>query len=157
MSAILVRAIGGLRARPVGAFVTAFGLLFVGVMLGAAATTAASLGSGFARAQRAARTADVIVRFQPTARERVDARIAALANIKSRSYRLVVRPVELSARNASGVLRSGTAEVDGLEPGDEHAGLAIVAGRALSGRPGEVVVERGLAESWGLRQARGKQ
>ena len=33
MSAIRVRAVAGLRARPAGAVVSALGLLFVGVML----------------------------------------------------------------------------------------------------------------------------
>lgn len=151
MSAIRVRAVAGLRARPAGAVVTALGLLFVGVMLGAAATTATSLASGFTRAQQAAGTADVIVRFQPVERKLLDSRIATLANVRRRSYRLVVRPVDLAARDARGRLRTGTAEVDGIEPGDERFGLAIVAGRALSGAPGEAVIERGLAEAWSLR------
>ncbi len=164
MSAALVRALAGLRARPSSTAAAALGLLLAGLMLGSAATTGNALATGFARAQHAAHTADVVVHFAPIERGRVDSRVSTIPNLAGRSYRLTVRPVDLGIRDANGHVRIGTAEVDGLEPGHESDGLAIVAGRAFTERAREVVIERGLADAWharvgdtiGLRSRRGE-
>jgi ABC-type antimicrobial peptide transport system permease subunit len=122
-------------------------------MLGSAATTGFALDTGFARAQRAAHTADIVAHFSPIEQDQVDARISTLANVAGHSYRLVVRPVDFGIELGPGRhgVRVGTAEVDGLEPGHEHDGLAIVAGRPLAQRGAEAVIERGLADAWHAR------
>ena len=118
ISAALARALASLRRRPGPTLAAAAGVFLAGVLAGTAVTAGYALATGFDRAQRAARTADVIARFDPLARSYVDARLGALANVRARSYRLVIRPVDLRAR-PEGVRRSGTAEVNGLEPGHE--------------------------------------
>ena len=151
MSAGRVRALGALRARRGSVVTQLAGLVLAGAMLGTATTTGVALSQGFDRAQHAARSPDVIVRFDPQSLDAVKRRVSALANVGDASYRLTVRPVDIGARRTDGSIRRGTAEIDGLQrigPGD---GLAIVAGRRLSGAEDEVVIERGLADSWHLR------
>ena len=151
MSAGRVRALGALRSRRGSVLTQLAGLLLAGAMLGTAVTTGVALSQGLDRAQRAAGSPDVIVRFDPQSLASVQPRIAALANVRDVGYRLTVRPVEIGVRRGDGSLQLGTAEIDGLQrigPGD---GLALVAGRRLSGSADEVVIERGLADSWHLR------
>ncbi len=151
MSAGRVRALAALRSRRGSVLTQLVGLVLAGAMLGTATTTGEALSQGFDRAQHAARSPDVIVRFDPQDRDTVESRVAALANIRDASYRLTVRPVNIGMRRADGKIRRGTAEIDGLQqlgPGD---GLAIVAGRRLSGARGEIVIERGLADAWHLQ------
>jgi len=149
LSAAVVRALGGLRSRPGATLAAAAGLVLAGVLAGTATTTGIALATGFDRAQRAAGTADVIARFDEVERDAAAARLSPLANVRSISYRIVVRPVDLAAF-ADGEVQFGTAEVNGVELEHADDGLALVAGRGLSGAPGEAVVERGLANEWGL-------
>jgi hypothetical protein len=158
VSAWRIRAVAGLRRRPAATASAALGLLLAGTMLGAATTTGLALASGFDRAQRAAGTADVIARFHPVQAGLVARRLRELANLRSFSLRLTVSPVPMAVRSDGsndplerGRLRFGSAQVDGLEAGHLSDGLAIVSGRGLSGRPGEAVVEQGLASAWHLR------
>jgi ABC-type antimicrobial peptide transport system permease subunit len=147
----LVRAWASLRARPSAALVTALGLFLVGLMVGAAVTLGWSLSTGFERAQRAANAPEVTARFDVIEREDALSRLSGLANVEETSFRLVIRGVEMGARVTEGERpRFGRAEVNGVEPGSTDAGLAIVRGRGLSGAPGEVVIERGLADDWGI-------
>ena len=113
-------------------------------MLSSAIVIADGLGDGFARAARAADLPDVIVRFDPEARGRVASRIRALPDIAAFSTREEFTNVDIGANGHSS--GQGSAEVIGAG----RRGYAIVAGRDLSSRYGEVVVERGLAQAWGI-------
>lgn len=124
-------------------------MLLVGAMIGAAVTTGVGLATGFDRAQAAARTPDVTARFDVVDRATAQERVGALPNLADHAFRLVLRPVDLFVPGGDGRPRFASADVNGLEPGRERDGLAIVAGRALSGGPGEAVVERGLLDEWG--------
>jgi ABC-type lipoprotein release transport system permease subunit len=114
-------------------------------MLIAALVVSVGLGFGFDRAARAADLPDVIVRFSPQPAGRVARRIAALPDIAAYTVRREVTGVGLETPNH--FAENGAVELVG--PG--RRGYAIVAGRDVSGQPGEVVVERGLAAAWGLK------
>lgn len=114
-------------------------------MLIAALVVSDSLGFGFDRAARAADLPDIIVRFSPQPADRVAQRIAALPDVAAYTVRPEVNDVGLETANEF----AGNGVVEVVGPG--RRGYAIVAGRDVSGKPGEVVVERGLAAAWGLR------
>jgi ABC-type lipoprotein release transport system permease subunit len=114
-------------------------------MLVAALVVSDSLGFGFDRAAKAAHLPDIIVRFNPQSSSRVAQRISALPDIAAYSLRQEVTSVNLQAGDQ--FAGNGDVEVVGAGP---H-GYAIVAGRDLSDRFGEVVVEKGLADAWGLK------
>jgi ABC-type antimicrobial peptide transport system permease subunit len=113
-------------------------------MLAAAIVVSDSLGRGFDRGARDADLPDIIVRFDPDSAARVAQRIQALPDLQAFSLRQEFTNVDIgAAAHDSG--RASAEIVSG------RRGYAIVAGRDLSGRPGEVVIERGLADSWGVR------
>jgi ABC-type lipoprotein release transport system permease subunit len=114
-------------------------------LLTAALVVSDSLGRGFDRGVRAAGLPDIIVRFDPQTAARVSQRIAALPDIAGFSLRQEVTNEELDF----GAHGSSSGSIDVV--GDGRRGYAIVGGRDVSGRPGEVVVERGLAAAWGVR------
>jgi hypothetical protein len=114
-------------------------------MLVAALVVSDSLGFGFDRAARAADLPDVIVRFNPQRSSRVAQRIAALPDVASYTLRQEASNIGLEA--AQDFADNGAVEIVG--PG--RRGYAIVAGRDVSNRPGEIVVERGLAAAWHLQ------
>lgn len=128
-------------------FVTALGLLLAGSMAGAAVTVAYGLGTGFERSVQASDLPDVVARFSEIDRERIDAIVGALPNVEARAYRLDLDRVRLSANGES--TRRGA-----LQLVDERSrkGYAVVAGRDLrrGSASGEVLVERGLADTWNL-------
>ncbi len=126
------------------AMVTTLGIALAAAMLSAALVLADSLGGGFDRAVRAAGLADVIVRFDPQSYSRVADRIRALPDIAGFATRLEVTDVDIHAGGHG--FGHASAEV----VGSGRRGYAIVAGRDVSGRFGEVVIERGLADAWGL-------
>ncbi len=120
-------------------------------MVGAAVTLGSALSTGFDRAQRAADAPDITARFDVIDREDAAARLSGLANVRSTSFRLVVRHVNMGARkDGTPEPRFGEAEINGLQADGSSQGLALVSGRALSGAPDEAVIERGLAEEWDL-------
>ncbi len=121
------------------------GVALAAAMLAAAVVVSDGLGDGFARAAGAADLADIIVRFNPQPTGKVAQRISALPDLAAYSLWQEVTDVALQANGHED--DSGSVEVVG--PGRQ--GYAIVAGRDLSGAPGEVVVERGLAAQWGIR------
>lgn len=149
MSPSLVRALASLRARPAATLISALGMVLVGAMIGAAVTTAGGLSGGFDRAQAAARTPEVTARFDVVERATAEERVAALPNLSDHAFRLVLRPVDLYIPGDDGRPHFASADVNGITPGRESDGLAIVAGRPLSGAPNEAVVERGLMDEWG--------
>ena len=150
LSAAVVRALRSVLARPSGAAAAALGLLLAGGMVGAAVETGYALATGFDRAQRRARTPDVVAHFANVSAASVRARLAPIAGVRELSLRVVARPLDLAIRKPDGSRRTGTAEVDGL-PAAGRTGVAVVRGRGLSGRGGEALVERGLAAEWGVR------
>jgi ABC-type antimicrobial peptide transport system permease subunit len=112
-------------------------------MLVAALVVSDSLAFGFDRAAKAADLPDIIVRFDPQPAGRVTQRIAALPDIVAYTVRREVTGVTLEAANQ--IADNGDVEVVG--PG--RRGYAIVAGSDVTG-PGQVVVEKGLADAWQL-------
>ena len=127
------------------ALLTAVGIALAAAMLTTAVVIADGLGGGFDRAVRAADLPDVIVRFDPQAYGRVRAHVLALPDVAAFSTRTEVTNAGLDANGHE----SDRASAEVVRGG--RRGYAIVAGRDVSARFGEVVIERGVAESWGVR------
>ena len=144
MTGALHQARLGLRVRPRRALLTAIGIGLAAAMLAAAVVIADGLGGGFDRAARAADLPDIIVRFTPQSYGRVASRIRALPDIAAFSTRTEVT----NARIDAGGHHSQQASVEVVGAG--RRGYAIVAGRDVSSHFGEVVLERGVAQAWGL-------
>ncbi len=137
-----------LRAQRARTLLAAAGIALAAAMAGAAVTVAFGLSTGFDRAAARADLPDVLVRFRPEARGEVDGVLRRLPNLDRAAYRLEVGGVGLAAngeRARNGALGLVEAPARGRRPG-----YAVVAGRDLTTRGGEVVVERGLARAWGL-------
>ena len=134
-----------MRARRRRSLLTGLGIALAAAMLMAALVVSDSLGFGFDRAAKAADLPDIIVRFNPQSSSRVAQRITALPDIAGYALRQEVTSVTLQTDDQ--FAGNGDVEVVGAGP---H-GYAIVAGRELSSRFGEVVVEKGLADAWGLQ------
>lgn len=145
MISALAEARLGLRARRRRAILTGLGIALAAAMLAAALVVGDGLGGGFGRAAKAAHLADIIVRFDPRPADQVARRIQQLPDLRTFSLRQEVTNVELDSGGHD--TTNGVAQLIGEGP---H-GYAIVGGRDLSGRPGQVVVDRGFAASWGLR------
>jgi ABC-type lipoprotein release transport system permease subunit len=120
------------------------GIALASAMLSSALVLAIGLGQGFARSARAADLPDLIVRFNPERLQRVAARIRALPDIAGFSTRAEFTGVGIGADGR----RDGDASVEVVGAG--RRGYAIVEGRDVSSRFGEVVIERGLAQAWGV-------
>ena len=112
-------------------------------MLVAALVVSDSLGFGFDRAARASDLPDIIVRFDPQPANRVAQRIAALPDVAAYTVRTEVTGVGLGTADEF----DGDGDVEVIGAG--RRAYAIVAGRDVTG-PGQVVVERGLADAWHL-------
>ena len=124
----------------------AVGIAAASIVVGTATTVGYGLATGFDRAAREADLPDVVAHFDRERRPTLDARVRALPNLESRSYRREITGIRL--RDAHGhFLRRGTVHI--VLGG--RRGYAITDGHDLSPRPGEVVIERGLAEEWSLR------
>jgi FtsX-like permease family len=142
----LEQALVVIRARPWRTLLTAGGIAAAAAMLGASITVSFSLATGFDRAAARAGMPDVIAHFDQRELAAVRKRIGALPNVAAVAYRLEERRVHVWAAGRP-VISSG--ELEGVMPG--RRGYAITAGSDLSGRPGEAVIERGLAQAWHLR------
>jgi ABC-type lipoprotein release transport system permease subunit len=122
----------------------AAGIVAASLVVGTGVTVGYGLATGFERAADQAGLPDVIARFDPESRETLDERVRALPNLAARSYRFERTNVGLWAgghhnhRGAVHVVMGG------------RRGYLVVDGRDLSGRAGEVVIERGLAREWDL-------
>ncbi len=142
MRAALAELRRGLAQRRRRGLLTALGIVLAAAMLSTAVVIVDGLGDGFARAARAADLPDIIVRFEAQPVARVASRIRALPDIAAFSTRTEFTNVDVAANGHS----SGQASLQVIGPG--RRGYAIVAGRDLSSRYGEVVIERGLAQAW---------
>ncbi len=144
MTRALRETLARLRARRGRSLIAALGIAAAATMIGTAVTLSFGLATGAERAATRSDLPDVTVRFEARTRAQLDERIGALANVEDRSYRLEVDGVGLSSAGGS----SGEGVVQLIPEG--RRGYALVEGRDLSGRPGEVVVERGVAREWDL-------
>ena len=132
-----------LRAAPRRAALAALGVVLASAMAGAAITVGYGLHTGFDRSARAADLPDVIVRFDPEPRARVDGIVRRLPNLAAVSYRSQVNRTFLAG--GSGSAGNGAIELVG-----GRRGYAVVEGRDVDGREGEVVIDRGVATEWGI-------
>ncbi len=142
---MLSDALAGLRARRGRTALAAVGVLGASLVVGTATTVGFGLATGFSRSAERAGLPDVIARFdgdEPLGR--VDARVRALPNLAARSYRREITNVGL-ASDTRGTEKGAVEIVYG-----GRRGYLIAQGRDLTGAPGEVVVEQGLAREWGL-------
>jgi ABC-type antimicrobial peptide transport system permease subunit len=126
-------------------WLAAAGIAAASVVVGTATTVGYGLSTGFDRAARDADLPDVVARFDRERRSTLDERVRALPNLAARSYRRELTNFRM-ADNAGHFLRRGTVQI--VLGG--RRGYAITSGHDLSPRPGEVVIERGLAREWDL-------
>jgi ABC-type lipoprotein release transport system permease subunit len=124
--------------------IAAAGIFAASLVVGTGVTVGFGLATGFERSATAADLPDIVARFDRESRDTLDERVRALPNLAARSYRSERTNVPLWAdghhthKGATHALLGG------------RRGYAIVAGRDLSDRASEVVVERGLAREWDL-------
>ena len=144
MSGVWRDALARLRRHRWRSALSAAGISLGAAMLATATVVGYGLNTGFQRSATAADLPDVIARFDQQPLARVKRRIAALPDLASYSFRLELTNVHLEG--AGHISRRGVVEV--LSPG--RRGYGLVAGHDLDSRPGEVVVEQGVANSWGL-------
>ena len=109
----------------------AAGIVVVG--RGGATTVGYGLATGFDRAAREADLPDVVARFDRERRPTLDARVRALPNLESRSYRREITGVRMRDERGH-FLRAATVHI--VLGG--RRGYAITRGHDLSARPGEV-------------------
>jgi ABC-type antimicrobial peptide transport system permease subunit len=145
MRGIWQEALRGLAQRRGRALLTGTGIALAAAMLATAVVVAYSLHTGFDRSATRADLPDVIARFDEQPLSRVQSRIHALPGLAAASFRLEVTNISI----AGGGHRSSHASVEVIGPG--RRGFAILAGRPLGSRYGEVLLEQGVAHSWGLR------
>jgi len=115
-----------------------------GLAVGVAGSVGFALATGYDRAAQRSDQPDLLARFAPGRLSALDARLRRLPNVERIVYRLEVNRIALAANGRS--RRNGAVHV--VRPG--RRGYAIVAGRDLGERPGEALVERGVAREWGL-------
>ena len=144
MSGIWAEALRGLRSRRGRTLLTATGIALAAAMLATAAVVADSLNTGFDRSAAGAGLPDVIARFDEQPLSRVAPRIRALPGLAAASFRYEVTNVPLAFGGHSS--QRGVVEVIG--PG--RRGYEILAGHDLGRGLDEVLVEQGLAGSWGI-------
>ncbi|MGI8945422.1 MAG: FtsX-like permease family protein [Thermoleophilaceae bacterium] len=132
---------------------SAAGAFAVAMMIGTAVTVSYGLATGFDRASERAGLADLTVRFDPSTRAEIAARIDGLANVAARSLRLERTDLALfalgdEAPDGRAELLTRRSAIQVLDGGPR--GYEIVAGRDVGGRPGEVVIEQGAAREFEL-------
>jgi putative ABC transport system permease protein len=138
-------AFAGLRARRSRTLLAALGILAAALVVGTATTVGYSLATGFDRSADRADLPDIVARFSRDDEAKVDARVRALPNLAARSYRAERTNTHLS----SGAHETRQGAIDYVLGG--RRGYLITAGHDLTGTPGEVVIERGLAQEWDLK------
>lgn len=149
---LLRAAMAGILARRGRSALAALGVAAAAVVVGAAATLGFGLSTGFERAATAADLPSVLARFDADRLGDIDARVRTLPNLARREYRLEVNDVGLRGNRRSteqGAVHVLLDRADGVT-GPPRRGYAVVEGRDLRSRAGEVLVERGLAREWSL-------
>jgi ABC-type antimicrobial peptide transport system permease subunit len=141
---VIALALAGLRARRSRTLLAAAGIVAASLVVGTGVTVGFGLATGFERAADQADLPDIIARFDDTGREQLDERVRALPNLAGRSYRFERTNIPLTA-NGRHTHQGAFNVVMG-----ERRGYLVAEGRDLSGRPGEVVAEQGLAREWDL-------
>ncbi len=144
MSGLWREAFGGLKRRPWRTALSASGIALAAAMLSTAAVVGYGLHTGFQRSARAADLPDVIARFDRRPLSQIAGRIGALPDLAASSYRLELT----NGRMGGGGHRTGQGVIEVLSPG--RRGYGLLAGHDLSARPGEVILEQGVARTWGL-------
>ena len=143
---MIALALAGLRcAAARRTLLAAAGVLAASLVVGTGATVGYGLATGFERAADQAGLPDVIARFDPESRD--DAR---RARARAAEPRGALVPVRAHERRAVGRAATTTTAARCTCVMGGRRGYLIVDGRDLSGRPGEVVIERGLAREWDL-------
>lgn len=138
------RALARMRGRRDRVLVAAALTAAAGLAVGVAGSVGFALATGYDRAAQRSDQPDLLARFAPGRLSALDARLRRLPNVERIVYRLEVNRIALAANGRS--RRNGAVHV--VRPG--RRGYAIVAGRDLGERPGEALVERGVAREWGL-------
>lgn len=133
-----------LRAARRRSLATAMGVFAAATLLGAAVTVGYGLNTGFDRAAARADLPDIVARFDQRGRAEVDRRVRALPGVQARAYRFEALHVPLAARGHR--TPNGSIAV----VGSGRRGYGVVDGRDVSGSAAQVVVERGLAQTWDL-------
>ena len=146
LSAALRTALTGLRSRRARAFTTGLGITLAAAMLAAAVVISYGLGTGFTRAVKAAGLPTIVVRFDPQRTSVVRRRILALPDVARYSLRFEVT----AAKFAYDGHRTRTGVVEVLDRPGAHVGYDVVAGENLPPRGSDALIEKGLAESWGV-------
>lgn len=145
MSARLRAARARLAAQRGRSLLAAAGIFAAAAMIGTAVTVSYGLATGYERAAERADLPDVLARFEARELGEVDERLSTLPNVESRSYRFELSDEFIGTSDGEETTEGATQIVYG-----GRRGYAIVAGRDLSGEPGEVVVERGVAGELGV-------
>jgi len=138
------RALARMRGRRDRVLVAAALTAAAGLAVGVAGSVGFALATGYDRAAQRSDQPDLLARFAPGRLSALDARLRRLPNVERIAYRLEVNRIALAANGRS--RRNGAVHV--VRPG--RRGYGIVAGRDLGERPGEALVERGVAREWGL-------
>ena len=138
-------ALARLRRERRRALASALVTLAAALAVGVSTTVGYALATGYDRAAQRSDQPDVLARFAPAPRSELDARLRRLPNVQQISYRFEVNGVGLAAGGRAA--RNGAVHV--VRGG--RRGYAIIAGDDLGNRPGEVLVERGVAVAWRLR------
>jgi len=115
-----------------------------GLAVGVAGSVGYALATGYERTADRTDQPDVVAHFAPQRLSVLREHLQRLPNVKRISYRLEVNRIAVAAKRH--FKPNGAVHV--VAPG--RRGYAIVAGRDLGTRPGEALVERGVADAWGL-------
>jgi ABC-type lipoprotein release transport system permease subunit len=137
----------GFHSRRRRAVVTGLGIALAAAMLAAAVVISYGLGTGFARAARAAGLPTIIVRFAPTRASLISRRILDLPDVARYSLRYELTEARFSFHGH----RTHTGVTEVLDAPGDHVGYDVVAGRNLPARGADVLVEKGLAQAWGIK------
>ncbi len=140
-------ALARLRSRRDRSLLAAVGIAAASVMVGTAVAISFGLATGFDRAAERADLPDVIARFNDAPREDVERRVESLPNLDSASFSVERNDLGIEQFDSGNETRRSivAAVADGA-----RRGYAVLDGADLSGGPGEVLVEKGLADDWGL-------
>lgn len=143
---MLYDALAALRARRGRTVLAALGVLAASLVVGTSVTVGYSLATGFARSAEQAQLPDVIARFPERRVSEIDARVSALPNLETRSYRFERLNQELAAEGHYTRKGAVTTVFEG------RRGYKVVEGRDVRDDvTGDVVIERGLAREWDLQ------